>query len=185
MAFSLRYVWKYHICCYIIFTRYFVSDEFGKIKNFPRKATVPKMKGISRTVESVRVGKDWSREVQLKLKSSQLRKLKISSIAIFNFTFEDRHQQLFFSEIICIPVKNTPYSCKGFIPAPRQTLELVTLDVGAQVRLHTAYCTKGSNKGQISIVRGLTLNICLGDGVHHSKRNIFQLKTSKTMRSLM
>ena len=95
------------------------------------------------------------------------------------------HQQLFFSEIICIPVKNTPYSCKGFIPAPRQTLELVTLDVGAQVRLHTAYCTKGSNKGQISIVRGLTLNICLGDGVHHSKRNIFQLKSSKTMRSLM
>ena len=48
------------------------------------------MKGISRTVESVRVGKDWGREVQLKLKSSQLRKLKISSIAIFNFPFEEK-----------------------------------------------------------------------------------------------
>ena len=48
------------------------------------------MKGISRTVESVRVGKDWGREVQLKLKSSQLRKLKISSIVIFNFPFEEK-----------------------------------------------------------------------------------------------
>ena len=38
------------------------------------------MKGISRTVESVRVGKDWGREVKLKLKSSQLRKLKIGLI---------------------------------------------------------------------------------------------------------
>ena len=59
---------------------YFVSDEFGKIKHFPRKATVPKMKGISRTVESVRVGKDWGREIKLKLKSSQLKKLKIGLI---------------------------------------------------------------------------------------------------------
>ena len=68
----------------------FVSDEFGKIENFPGIATVPKMKGISRMVESVRVGKDWGREVKLKLKSSQLRKLKISSIAIFNFPFEEK-----------------------------------------------------------------------------------------------
>ena len=58
----------------------FVSDEFGKIENFPGIATVSKMKGISRMVESVRVGKDWGREVKLKLKSSQLRKLKIGLI---------------------------------------------------------------------------------------------------------
>ena len=51
LAFSLRYVWKYHICCYINFTRYFVSDEFGKIENFPGIATVPKMKRISRMVD--------------------------------------------------------------------------------------------------------------------------------------
>ena len=51
LAFSLRYVWKYHICCYTNFTRYFVSDEFGKIKNFPGIASVPKMKGISRMVD--------------------------------------------------------------------------------------------------------------------------------------
>ena len=38
------------------------------------------MKGISRMVESVRVGEDWGREVKLKLKSSQLRKLKIGLI---------------------------------------------------------------------------------------------------------
>ena len=86
LAFSLRYVWKYHICCYINFTRYFVSDEFGKIKHFPRKATVPKMKGISRMVESVRVGKDWGREVQLKLKSdfqfSFWRKMYINSFSL-------------------------------------------------------------------------------------------------------
>ena len=75
LAFSLRYVWKYHTCCYINFTRYFVSDEFGKIENFPGIATVPKMNG-----GSVRVGKDWGREVKLKLKSSQLRKLKIGLI---------------------------------------------------------------------------------------------------------
>ena len=80
MAFSLKYVWKYHTCCYINFTRYFVSDEFGKIENFPGIATVPKMKGISRMVESVRVGEDWGREVKLKLKSSQLRKLEIGLI---------------------------------------------------------------------------------------------------------
>ena len=49
-----------------------------KKKIFPGIATVPKMKGISRMVESVRVGEDWGREV--KLKSSQLRKLKIGLI---------------------------------------------------------------------------------------------------------
>ena len=51
-----------------------------KKKIFPGIATVPKMKGISRMVESVRVGEDWGREVKLKLKSSQLRKLKIGLI---------------------------------------------------------------------------------------------------------
>ena len=29
----------------------FVSDEFGKIENFPGIATVPKMKGISHMVD--------------------------------------------------------------------------------------------------------------------------------------